>query len=200
MRSSLIATLAGLIVLAGLGAAAVLPRLSGSGPAASAHSDGVTIGGPFSLLDGQGKTVTDRDFRGRFMLIYFGYTHCPDACPTTLNDMALALDKLSAAERAKIAPLFITVDPERDTPAMIGDYVGAFGKEFTGLTGSQQAISAAEAEYHVFAQKHQLAHGDYSMDHSSIIYVMAPDGAFVGIINAGTKPDEIALRLKAFGV
>ena len=134
------------------------------------------------------------------MLIYFGYTHCPDACPTTLNDMALALDKLSPAQRARVAPLFITVDPQRDTPAMIGDYVSAFGKEFTGLTGSQQAIGAAEAEYHVYAEKHALAHGDYAMDHSSILYVMGPDGSFVGIINAGTKPDEIALRLKSFGV
>jgi protein SCO1/2 len=200
MRSNVIAALAGAIVIAGLGAAALLPRLAGSGPAAAAAAGGVTIGGPFALVNGDGKTVTDRDFRGRFMLVYFGYTHCPDACPTTLNDMALALDKLSAAQRARVAPVFITVDPERDTPSMIGDYAGAFGKAFTGLTGSQAAISAAEAAYHVFAQKHPLAHGDYAMDHSSIIYVMGPDGGFVGVINAGTKPEEIAQRLQAFGV
>jgi protein SCO1/2 len=200
MRTSIIATLAGVIVLGGLAAAALLPRLTGTGAAATASLGGVTIGGPFSLVNGHGKTVTDRDFRGRFMLVYFGYTHCPDACPTTLNDMALALDKLTPAQRAHIAPVFITVDPERDTPSMIGDYVSAFGTGFTGLTGSQAAITAAETEYHVFAQKHVLAHGDYAMDHSSIIYVMGPDGAFVGVINAGTKPEDIAQRLQAFGV
>jgi protein SCO1/2 len=199
MRGNFTAALAGAIVLVGLGAAAFLPRLAGSGPAA-ANAGGVTIGGPFALLNGAGKTVTDRDFRGRFMLVYFGYTHCPDACPTTLNDMALALDKLTQAQRARVAPIFITVDPERDTPAMIGDYAGAFGKQFTGLTGSQTAITAAESEYHVFAEKHPLAHGDYAMDHSSIIYVMSPDGAFLGVINAGTKPEDIAQRLQAFGV
>ena len=134
------------------------------------------------------------------MLIYFGYTHCPDACPATLNDMSLALDKLTPAERARVAALFITVDPARDTPAMIGDYAAAFSKDFVGLTGDQAAITAAEDEYHVYAEKHPLKHGDYSMDHSSIMYVMGPDGRFVGVINDGTKPDEIAQRLKAFGV
>jgi protein SCO1/2 len=197
MRANLVGALAGLIVLTGLGAAAVLPRLAGPGPATA---DAVTIGGPFALVDGHGKTVTDKDFRGRYMLIYFGYTHCPDACPATLNDISLALDKLTPAERARVVPLFITVDPERDTPAMIGDYVAAFSKDFVGLTGDRAAISAAEAEYHVYAEKHPLKHGDYAMDHSSIMYVMGPDGGFVGVINDGTKPVEIAQRLKAFGV
>ena len=197
MRANLVGALAGLIVLTGLGAAAVLPRLAGPAPAATGA---VTIGGPFALVDGHGKTVTDKDFRGRYMLIYFGYTHCPDACPATLNDISLALDKLTPAERARVAPLFITVDPERDTPAMIGDYVAAFSKDLVGLTGDQAAINAAEAEYHVYAERHLLKHGDYAMDHSSIMYVMGPDGGFVGIINDGTKPVGIAQRLKAFGV
>ena len=200
MRLNPVATAGGLIVRGGLAAAALLPRLAGTSPAATAALGGVTIGGPFTLVDGQGKTVTDRTFRGRFMLIYFGYTHCPDACPTTLNDISLALDKLSPAERARVVPIFITVDPERDTQAIIGDYASAFGKEFVGLTGSKQAIRDAAAEYHVYAEKHPLAHGDYAMDHSSIMYVMGPDGGFAGIINAGTKPADIAQRLKAFGV
>jgi protein SCO1/2 len=151
-------------------------------------------------VNGQGKTVTDRDFRGRFMLVYFGYTHCPDACPTALSDMAASLDKLPPAVRARVVPLFITVDPARDTPAMIGDYVQAFGPEFVGLTGSQDKISAAEKEYHVFAEKHPLSHGDYAMDHSSIMYVMGPDGGFLGVISDGTKPADIAQRLRDFGV
>jgi protein SCO1/2 len=200
MRLNFVGALAGLIVLAGLGAAAVLPRLAGTAPGSATGGGPVTIGGPFKLVDGHGKTVTDKDFRGRYMLIYFGYTHCPDACPATLNDMSLALDKLTPAERARVAALFITVDPARDTPAMIGDYAAAFSKDFVGLTGDQAAITAAEDEYHVYAEKHPLKHGDYSMDHSSIMYVMGPDGRFVGVINDGTKPDEIAQRLKAFGV
>ena len=198
MRINLLATAGGLIVLAGL--AALLPRLTQGSAAATAGLGGVTIGGPFSLVDGQGKTVTNADFLGRFMLVYFGYTHCPDACPTTLNDISLALDKLSPADRARVVPIFITVDPARDTPTMIGDYASAFGREFVGLTGSQASISAAEAEYHVYAEKHPLAHGGYAMDHSSILYVMSPSGAFAGIINAGTKPADIAARLKDFGV
>jgi len=113
--------------------------------------------------------------------------------------MASAIDKLPAAARKRVVPLFITVDPERDTPSMMGDYAAAFGPEFVGLTGSADAIAAAEQEYHVYAQKHPLAHGEYAMDHSSIMYVMGPDGRFLGVIGDGAKPGEIAQRLVAFG-
>jgi cytochrome oxidase Cu insertion factor (SCO1/SenC/PrrC family) len=168
---------------------------------ASSEAGGVThIGGPFTLVDSTGKTITDQDFRGKFMLVYFGYTHCPDACPTTLSDMGAALDKLPTADRAKIVPLFITIDPERDTPGLIGDYAHAFGPEFVGLTGSKNAITAAEQEYHVYAVRHPLEHGDYAMDHSSIIYVMGPDGKFLGLIEDAAKPGDMAQRLVAFGV
>jgi protein SCO1/2 len=152
------------------------------------------------LQDGSGKTVTDRDFLGRYALVYFGYTHCPDVCPTTLSDIAGALDKLPAADRAQLVPVFITVDPARDTPAVVGDFAHAFGPSFVGLTGSAEAIAAVEQEYHVYAAKHPLAHGDYGMDHSSVLYVMGPDGVFLGVINDGAKPAELAQRLRAFGV
>jgi protein SCO1/2 len=188
----LVGALAVVIVMAG---AAVLLRPGGG----SRAGGGVQIGGPFALVNGAGKTVTDRDFRGRFMLVYFGYTHCPDVCPTTLSDMASAMDKLPKASRARVAPVFITVDPARDTPALIGDYAQAFGSEIVGLTGSDAAVAAAEAAYHVYAAKHPLAHGDYGMDHSSIMYVMGPDGGFLGVINDGAKPAEIAQRLLDFG-
>ncbi len=195
MRPRIIAAVGiGGLLAAGLFAFFVAPKMSAQSLPAL-----VQIGGPFHLQDGTGKPVGDRDFRGRFMVIYFGYTHCPDACPTTLNDIAAALDKLPAADRAKVAPIFITVDPTRDTPKIIGAYAHAFGTQMIGLTGSPEAIAAAEQEFHVYAARHELAHGDYAMDHSSILYVMGPDGVFLGVIGDGTKPAEIAQRLLAFG-
>jgi protein SCO1/2 len=192
MRAVAIAAMA-VVALAGAGAI-VVPRIE-----ASTAPAGLQIGGPFALLDGSGKIVTDRDFRGRYMLVYFGYTHCPDVCPTTLTDIAAALDKLPPTDRARVAPLFITVDPARDTPAVMGDYAHAFGPSFVGLTGSAAAIASVEHEYRVYAARHELAHGDYGMDHSSVLYVMGPDGNFMGVIDDGSKPAEMAQRLLAFG-
>jgi protein SCO1/2 len=131
--------------------------------------------------------------------MYFGYTHCPDACPTTLSKLGAALDKLPAADRARIRVLFITVDPARDTPAVVGDYARAFGPEFAGLTGSAADLGPVEDEFHVYARRHDLAGGDYAMDHSSIIYVMSPDGRFVGLLDDGLSPEELAARLRGFG-
>ncbi len=190
MRTGAIAAVAGGIVLAGLLAVALMPRR----PAA------VTIGGPFHLIDGHGHAVSDSDFRGRFMLVYFGYTHCPDACPTTLSDLAAAIDKLPAADRARLVPLFITVDPERDTPDMLGEYARAFGPAFVGLTGNTTQITSAEAAYHVYAKRHPLKNGDYAMDHSSIIYVMGPDGSYRGVIPDNAKPILMAQMLRDLGV
>ena len=188
-----IAAGAGGLVLVGLIAVAMVPQM------ATRHVDQVTIGGPFDLLDGRGARKTDADFRGRFMLVYFGYTHCPDACPTMLSDMASALDLLPAAARAKAVPIFITVDPARDTPAVIGDYAQAFGPDFVGLSGSQAAVTKAEQAYHVYAARHPLKNGDYAMDHSSILYVMGPDGVFRGVVQDGT-PAAMAQQLSALGV
>jgi protein SCO1/2 len=190
--------IAAVVVIAALSAATVW--FAKRGPAADFAGGPPHIGGPFTLVNADGKTVTDRDFRGKFMLVYFGYTHCPDACPTTLSDMGAAIDKLPAADRAKIVPVFITIDPERDTPDLMGDYAHAFGPEFVGLTGSKTAIAAAEKEYHVYAVRHPMAHGDYAMDHSSIIYLIGPDGKFLGVIEDAAKPGDIAQRLIAFGV
>ena len=193
MNRARIATAAGGFVLAALVAVAMVPQM------AAHHSDQVTIGGPFDLVNGAGKHVTDADFRGRFMLIYFGYTHCPDACPTMLSDMAAAIDLLPEPDRAKIVPVFITVDPDRDTPAMMGEYAQAFGPAFVGLTGSQEAVAKAEAAYHVYAVRHPLKNGDYAMDHSSILYVMGPDGVFRGVVQ-DAKPALMAQQLQTLGV
>ena len=158
----------------------------------------ITIGGPFALTDAAGHTVTAHDFAGRWMLVYFGYTHCPDVCPTTLNTIALALAKLPAATRARIAPLFITVDPDRDTPTLMGAYARAFDPQITGLSGTPAEISAAEQEYHVYAQKHPIKGDavDYDMDHSSVIYVMKPDGSFDTVLSDTMTPADMAKQLQ----
>ena len=157
------------------------------------------LGGPFALTDGAGHTVTQASYDGSWRLMYFGYTHCPDACPTTLSNLAAMLDKLPVATRAKTRVLFVTVDPARDTPAVVGDYARAFGPEFVGLTGTQAALAPVEAAFHVYAQRHALKGGDYAMDHSSIIYVMGPDGRFVGLLDDNVAPAEMAHRLEAMG-
>ncbi len=182
----------GLLGLLGLGVLLLVagPRLPGGGADAP-----VAIGGPFTLEDGTGAAVSDAAFRGRWMLVYFGYTHCPDACPTALNDMANALDLLGP-QRRRVAPLFITVDPERDTPAVMRDYVQAFGTQIMGLTGTTAQVEAAEKEYRVYAAKHPTKDGGYDMDHSSIIYLMDPAGKFVAIFNNGTNPQEMAERIR----
>lgn len=155
------------------------------------------IGGPFRLRAADGREVTDADFRGRWMLVYFGYTHCPDACPTALQDMANALDSLGPEAKRKVAVLFITVDPERDTPEVMRDYVTAFDAPITGLSGTAEQVAAAAKEYRVYYAKHPKADGEYDMDHSSIIYVMDPRGRFVANFTHETPPDAIAAKLRA---
>ncbi len=153
------------------------------------------IGGPFELVDSQsGKTVTDQDYKGKWQLIYFGYTHCPDACPTALNDLSLALDKLGDKRKA-MAPLFITIDPERDTADVMKDYTASFAPDIVGLTGSTEAVAKAEKEFRVYAAKHPTKDGGYDMDHSSIIYVMDPSGRFVTNFTHETDPDQMAAKL-----
>ncbi|RYY11061.1 MAG: SCO family protein [Alphaproteobacteria bacterium] len=154
------------------------------------------IGGPFTLVDGSGKTVTDSSFRGKWMLIYFGYTHCPDACPTALQDMANALDMLDPAQRKSVVIVFITVDGERDTPAVMQDYVSNFAAPIVALSGSAEQIAAAAKAYRVYYGKHPTADGGYEMDHSSVIYVMNPDGDFVANFTHETAPARIAEKMR----
>ncbi|MDR3537353.1 MAG: SCO family protein [Acetobacteraceae bacterium] len=155
-----------------------------------------TIGGPFALENGDGKPVTDKDFRGRYMLVYFGYTFCPDVCPTTLTAVADAMDKLGA-KASKVQPLFITVDPKRDTPAVVKQYASAFGTTIQGLTGTPDEIAQAAKEYRVYYAEHRTGPGpdDYSMDHSSILYLMGPDGSFIAPIRADQSGDEMAAAI-----
>jgi protein SCO1 len=158
---------------------------------------GLSIGGPFTLQDGSGKTVTDRDFRGQYMLVYFGYTFCPDVCPTTLTAVADAMDKLEP-EASRIRTVFITVDPKRDTPAVVGKYAAAFGPNIVGLTGTPEEIARVAKAYRVYYAEHRTGPGpnDYVMDHSSVLYLMDPKGGFVAPVRADQSGSEMATALK----
>jgi protein SCO1 len=164
--------------------------LSGSQPAA------LTVGGPFSLIDGDGRPVTDQTWHGKYMLVYFGYTYCPDVCPTTLTNLSDALDKLGA-KADRLQPLFITVDPKRDTPPVVKQYAAAFGPRIIGLTGSAEQIAAAAKAYRVYYAEHRTGTGpdDYSMDHSSVLYLMGPDGRFIAPLRADQTGQEMAAAL-----
>jgi protein SCO1 len=193
-RFVLVATLLAGSVILGAGAFLALslhetPRGAARTVLASA------IGGPFRLVDQNGKTVTDADLRGKWSLVYFGYTHCPDACPTALNDISIALDELGP-KRDAVQPVFITVDPERDTPAVLKDYVTSFDAPILALSGSADEIARAAKAYRVYYAKHSEPGGDYSMDHSSVIYVMDPEGRFTASFTHESTPEEIAERLK----
>jgi cytochrome oxidase Cu insertion factor (SCO1/SenC/PrrC family) len=150
------------------------------------------IGGPLALIDHDGKPRSDADFRGKLMLVYFGFTYCPDICPTDLQNIGLALDRLGRAGDA-VQPLFVTVDPERDTAEHLAEYVPLFHPRLIGLTGDAEAIRKAADAYKVYYAKVPTAGGsDYTVDHSSFIYVMDRDGRYLGFFPPGTPPDRMA--------
>jgi protein SCO1 len=140
-----------------------------------------TIGGPFTLLDHRGKTVTEQNFLGKPMLVFFGYTFCPDVCPTTLFELSTQLKELGE-EADRLNVLFITVDPERDTPDKLALYLTSFDPHITGLSGPEKNIKAAMSAYRVFARKVPTADGEYTMDHTAIVYMMNSMGQFAGSI------------------
>ena len=154
------------------------------------------VGGPFKLTDQTGATVTEADFKGAPFLVFFGYTHCPDVCPTTLSDMSQMLNALGKDRKTKA--LFITVDPERDTPAVLKDYLSSFDPRIVGLTGSPEAIAATEKAYRVYARKAPTTGGDYSMDHTAVIYLMDKNGGFVNAFNLQQPPEKAAAELAAY--
>jgi protein SCO1/2 len=158
---------------------------------------GVSLGGPFELVDHTGRTVTDRDYRGRFMLIFFGFTHCPDICPTELQVVAEVLEKLGPRAN-RVAPLFVTIDPERDTPGVLADYVALFDPRLIGLTGSEAQVAAAARAFRVYyAKATPPGASTYLMDHSSFLYLIGPDGTFRALFRYGTPAEEIARAIAA---
>lgn len=186
--------LAGALIAAALLAVAILFVWAGGG----SHSLEPQIGGPFALTDGAGHTVTDRDLRGRYALVYFGYTSCPDVCPTTLNEVAGALAELGALGQ-RLTPVFITVDPERDTPTTVGSYVAAFSPRIVGLTGTPGQIADVAREYRVYYAKQAGAtEASYTVNHSSLLYLMGPDGAFLAPIRADQDAKSLAADLRHY--
>ena len=158
------------------------------------------VGGPFTLVDQDGRTRTEKDFADSHMLIYFGYTFCPDVCPTALQVMSQAMDRLDPAVAAKIAPVFVTVDPARDTVTQLKSYVGNFHPRLVGLTGSEAQIAAAAKAYRVYyAKSKETANSaDYLMDHSSVVFLMGPDGRYLTHFTHNAPPDRMAEALTAY--
>lgn len=156
------------------------------------------VGGPFSLQDHTGRRVTEKDFAGRFMLVYFGYTFCPDICPAELQVMSAAIERLGA-KGEKVTPVFVTVDPERDTVAQMASYVSNFHERLVGLTGTPEEIRAAAKAYRVFyAKSKDDTTTDYLMDHSSIVYLMSTKGEYLAHFAYGTGVDKMAQGIAKF--
>jgi protein SCO1 len=153
------------------------------------------IGGDFALETAAGRAVTEASFRGKWLLIYFGYTACPDACPTALSAMAAALIALGPLA-AKVQPLFITVDPKRDTPAVIGNYVKTFDPRILGLYGTAEQTEAAAKAFRVYYTVRQLGNGEYTIDHSAFVYVVDPDGRAVELLTGNLSGPAMAAALR----
>ena len=155
------------------------------------------VGGPFRLVDGNGKVVTDQDMKGKPFLVFFGFTHCPEVCPTTLFELSEVFRQLGT-DADKTAGLFISVDPERDTPAVMKDYLANFDPHLHGLTGSREQIDAVLKEYRVYSKKVPLKDGDYTMDHSALVYLMDKQGRFVAPFNLKRSAEAAAADLRKY--
>lgn len=160
-------------------------------------AQGIFLGGPFTMVDHTGRTVTERDFAGRSLLVFFGFTYCPDICPTELGTIAAALDAMGPAGE-RVTPVFVTIDPERDTPDAIADYVSRFHPRMVGLTGSAEQVAAIARAFRVYyAKVRSRDMTDYLMDHSSFIYFVGPDGRVRSLFRPQTTPEAIAAAVTA---
>jgi protein SCO1 len=173
---------------------AVIFIVTGRSPAPIAMS---TVGGPFKLVDQNAKPITEQDFKGEPFLVFFGFTHCPDVCPTTLFEVSEIFRALGP-DAKNLRAMFVTVDPERDTPAVMKDYLASFDPRIIGVTGDVDAITAAEKTYRVYAKKVPIDGGSYTMDHTAIVYLMNKDGRFVAPFNMKRRPEEAAAELKRY--
>ena len=155
------------------------------------------IGGPFSLVDQTGQPVTQGDLKGKPSLMFFGFTHCPDICPTALFDMTQVYKALGR-DGDKVQAYFVSVDPERDTPDILKEYLSSFDPRLRGLTGDPAAVAAMEKAYRVYSKKVPLDAGGYTMDHTALVYLMDKEGRFVAPFNLKRKPEEAAAELKRY--
>ena len=156
-----------------------------------------TVGGPFRLTDQNGSTITDKDLKGRPFLVFFGFTHCPEICPTALFDISEILNRLGP-DAAKVNALFVTVDPERDTPAKLKEYLSSFNPRLIGVGGDAQALADVAKAYRVYYKKVPLKDGDYTMDHTAIVYLMDKNGQFVAPFSLKRKPEDAAADLRRY--
>ena len=179
------AFLAGLVIF--LGVILFATQYQGAGPGPSA------IGGPFKLIDQNGKPITDEDMKGRPFLVFFGYTHCPDACPATMSDLTYALRVQPAAIRRRVAVVFVTVDPRRDTPAVLRKWLNHYNTSFVGLTGTRAQLDVAEAQAGVPPAPEEKETGkNYSVAHSSLLFAYSPDDRAHVVYAQGFKPSDYA--------
>ena len=185
------AFLCGLVLVFG-----AIIHISGRSPSAIGPAI-AAVGGPFHLEDQNGKPVSDEDMKGRPFLVFFGFAHCPDVCPTTLFEMSEVIRQLGK-DADRIGALFITVDPERDTPAALKDYLSSFDPHLRGLTGDPSAVNATIKAYRVYAKKVPLEGGDYTMDHTAVVYLMDKDGRFVAPFNLKRTPEAAAAELRRY--
>lgn len=160
-------------------------------PPPAGQSAPSSVGGPFTLTTQDGKSLSDSDMRGAPYLIFFGFTHCPDICPTKLFEISETL-RAAGAKGDKLRALFVSVDPERDTPEVLKSYLGSFDPRIVGLTGDRAAIDATIKAYRAYAKKVPLKDGDYTMDHTALVYLMDKRGGFVGAFNSERPPAEAA--------
>jgi protein SCO1/2 len=185
------AFLCGLVLVFG-----AIIHISGRSPSAIGPAI-AAVGGPFHLEDQNGQPVSDEDMKGRPFLVFFGFAHCPDVCPTTLFEMSEVIRQLGK-DADRIGALLITVDPERDTPAALKDYLASFDPHLRGLTGDPAAVNAAIKAYRVYAKKIPLEGGDYTMDHTAVVYLMDKDGRFVAPFNLKRTPEAAAAELRRY--
>ncbi|MBK8173754.1 MAG: SCO family protein [Rhodospirillales bacterium] len=193
---TVVLAVAGLLVVGVLAARQFWDVNAGNAAETAERSGGALIGGPFTLIDQDGHTVTDQNFRGKWLLVYFGYTYCPDVCPTSLARNADVIDLLGKEGEA-VVPILITVDPERDTPEKLKDYIAFFHPRMVGLTGTPEQIKAVTRAYRVYyAKAEQKDSPTYLMDHSSFTYLVDPDGKFVQFFRHETSAQEMAEQIK----
>jgi protein SCO1/2 len=155
------------------------------------------VGGPFQLVDQNGQPFGDQDLKGRPFLVFFGFTHCPDVCPTTLFEVSEILRRLGP-DADRTGALFVTVDPERDTPETMKEYLSSFDPHLRGLSGDAGAVAAMLKAYRVYAKKVPLEGGDYTMDHAALVYLMDKNGRFVAPFNVKRKPEDAAAELRRY--
>jgi protein SCO1/2 len=182
------------IPLAALAAVGIY-RITGSSDNGSRILQASGIGGPFRLASSAGGELSSDDLKGKPFIVFFGYTHCPDICPTTVSDVTTWLEALGP-EGKEIKALFVSIDPERDSPASLKDYLSSFPDQVVGLTGTPEQIAEVAKEYRVYYAKHPLKDGDYSMDHSALIYLMGRDGKLAGTLTYDAKAEDAIAKLK----